>query len=68
MNLLEQQIQLLRNFVTEINHAESLANTGPIWRGLSNVFTDLSGMFGSGSGGRGSGGQYVSIDLNEKYA
>jgi hypothetical protein len=48
MNMLEQQIQLLRNFVNEINHAEGLKNTAPIWRGISNVFTDLSGMFGGG--------------------
>jgi hypothetical protein len=52
MNLLEQQIQLLRNFVNEINHAESLKNTGPIWRGISNVFTDLNGMFGGNGNGR----------------
>lgn len=49
MNMLEQQIQLLRNFVNEVNHAEGLKNTAPLWRGISNVFTDLSGMFG-GSG------------------
>jgi len=50
MNMLEQQIQLLRNFVNEINHVEGLKSTGHVWRGLSNVFTDLSGMFGGGNG------------------
>jgi len=50
MRMLEEQIQLVRNFVGEVNHAESLKDTGPIWRGISNVFTDLSGMFGSGNG------------------
>lgn len=48
MNMLQQQIQLLRNFVNEINREESLKNSGPVWQGISNVFTDLSGMFGGG--------------------
>jgi hypothetical protein len=51
MHMLEEQMQLLRNFVGEINHAESLKDSGPIWRGISNAFTDLSGMF-SGSGAK----------------
>lgn len=48
--MLRQQIQLLRNFVGEINNMEGLKSTEPIWRGISNVFTDLSGMFGGGTG------------------
>lgn len=52
MHMLEQQIQLLRNFVQEVNQMEGIQNSAPIWKGISNVFTDLSGMFNSGGNGR----------------
>ncbi|KAI6213968.1 hypothetical protein M3Y94_00214100 [Aphelenchoides besseyi] len=48
MRLLEREVQLMREFVADIGQTDDRVDSGPVWRGISNVFSDLSGMFGNG--------------------
>ncbi|KAI6219018.1 hypothetical protein M3Y99_01679300 [Aphelenchoides fujianensis] len=49
MRLLEREVQLMREFISDVGQSDDRADGWPVWRGISNVFTDLSGMFGQGN-------------------